>query len=165
MFRHLFPAAIAVVVLGTILTSTARAAEGRAARYEALFRTHCLPRIEARASGKDPLAKPPTTFVDRHSGLTVQQSRHTCDVSDDPKLLSAGEREEVAKRIRKLVAQDCPELSHASDPMPSWDYFYGRVKQDPSQGTGNWGIILMRVSADSGDALQRTTTILGLPRD
>jgi hypothetical protein len=165
MFRHLFPAAIAVVVLGTILTSTALAAEGRAARYEALFRTHCLPRIEARASGNDPRTKPPTSFVDRPSGLTVEQSPHTCDVTDAPDLLSPPEREEVAKRIRKLVAQDYPELSHASDPMPSWDYFYGRVKQDPSHGTGNWGIILLRVSADSGNALQRTTTSLALPRD
>ncbi len=140
----------------------------RAARYEALFRQECLSRIAARAEKRDPYSARSDGFpeqVDERAGLSVQHSRDKCIIQESGSLLSLDDRDAVTSRILALIQTEYPELDHPGDPMTNWDFFESRTLHGPDGGTGNWGVIVMRVSANSGDALQRTTTSLALPRD
>lgn len=138
------------------------------AQYLALFEQHCMGRLTAFRRGEDPfasLAKGEKVSVAPETvAFSVTQSRHRCDVKDQPILMSELERDKAASAIAELVASKLPDLSENGDAL-NWNLFRAFTSEAPAGSDAKWGVMLLRIEADSQNALQATTATLALPRD
>lgn len=137
----------------------------KVAVYKSLFIEKCIPRLASRALGKDryvDLGNDQKPFLHEQTGILITQSARTCRVEDDA-LMSEEERESVTDFVETYISNTFPQLNHPGDEMPNWDYFYSRVYLDRVNERRSWGIIILRPSNYSQDALQTTSTTLALP--